>query len=273
MIEKLKPSDNKFLKKIFIIIFKTDTKLGKLFDVVLLYLILFNIIIIMLESVPEISVKHRLFFHYSEWFFTSIFLVEYFFRILCLKNPQKYIFSFYGMIDLVSVTPSFISYFVKGSNMLKVIRAFRLLRVFRILKMDKFIGASNLILDSLKESRHKISVFLIFILTIVSVIGTLMYVIEGPIHGFDSIPKSIYWAIVTLTTVGYGDIAPMTTIGQFLASIVMILGYVIIAVPTGLVSANLIKKSSSSIECAHCEKLIEKEDVFCKNCGKKLNSN
>lgn len=275
MIDKLIPSNNKILHKIFVIIFKTDTRFGKLFDIVLLYLILTNILIIMLESIPELFSEYTMFFYYSEKFFTLVFIIEYLLRIFCLKNPLKYVFSFYGIIDLVSIAPSFIGLFAKGTNVLKVIRAFRLLRVFRILKMDKFIGASNVIIDSLKESRHKISVFLIFILTLVSIIGTLMYVIEGPQHGFDSIPKSIYWAIVTMTTVGYGDIAPATTTGQFLASVVMILGYVIIAVPTGLVSAKVIKTSPlhNKYKCIHCKSETSKEDKFCGSCGKSLNNN
>ena len=266
VVNQLIPASGKFRSYLYDVIFKTDTRAGKIFDVVLLYVILVNIVVVMLDSVPSLQHKYINFFYWIEWIFTGLFVFEYLFRIISLKNPFRYIFSFYGLIDLLAILPSFLGIFISGTESLKIIRAVRLLRVFRVLKMDRFMGASNFILDSVKRSRHKLSVFFIFILTVVCVIGTIVYVVEGPEHGFDSIPKSIYWAIVTLTTVGYGDISPETPFGQFLASVVMLLGYVIIAVPTGLISAEA-ANAKNIAKCNNCHSDIEKGDIYCKHCG------
>ncbi len=255
------------------IIFEAETRKGKLFDVVLLVVILLSILLVLLESVPSINEKHQTLLKVLEWLITIVFSVEYVVRIRVVKKPLKYIFSFYGIIDLLSVLPTYLSLIIVGSQSLAVIRAIRLLRVFRIFKLNRYISAGQSLGRALWVSREKIFVFLFFILNIVVIVGTLMYLIEGPEHGFNSIPQSIYWAIVTMTTVGYGDISPMTALGQFLASIVMIVGYAIIAVPTGMVTAGIIRKSNrtNTQVCESCMHGDHEDDAaFCKKCGQKL---
>jgi voltage-gated potassium channel len=227
----------------------------------------------MLESVPSISDEYGKILKIAEWIITIIFSLEYFLRIFIVKKPAKYIFSFYGIIDLLSFLPTYIGLFIVGGQSLMVIRALRLLRVFRILKISRYTKESKKLMVSLRASRAKISVFLFAVMMIVIIIGTFMYLIEGEENGFTSIPRSIYWTIVTLTTVGYGDIAPHTTLGQFVASFVMIMGYAIIAVPTGIVSAELtkIKHNYSSHNCPDCKKNPNDDDAcFCKHCGESL---
>ena len=256
------------------VIYEADTFSGKLFDIVLLILILFSIIVVMLESVPDYRTHYESLFNKLEWGFTILFSIEYLARIISINKPLKYIFSFYGVIDLLSIVPTYLGLFVSSSNSFMVIRSLRLMRVFRILKMGNFLNESQKLMSSLKASRHKIMVFLLSILTMVIILGTVMYLVESPDSGFTSIPRSIYWAIVTLTTVGYGDIAPATSLGQFIASIVMILGYAIIAVPTGIVTNELMKSETKKIStqaCKSCSK--EGHDVdaeYCKYCGEKL---
>jgi len=255
------------------IIFEADTRAGKAFDIALLFAIILSIAVVMLESVKSLDLRYGREFTIIEWGFTILFTIEYFLRIYSIKTPYKYIFSFYGIIDLLSIIPTYVSLFIGGAESLLVIRSLRLLRVFRVLKLSRYVGASNHLFESLYASRRKILVFLFAVLAITIVMGTLMYMVEGGKNGFNSIPKSIYWAIVTLTTVGYGDISPQTWAGQLLASIIMILGYGIIAVPTGIVTSEMAKpkeplKLHSCNKCGHDNH--EKEAQYCSKCGNQL---
>nr|WP_319997986.1 ion transporter [uncultured Draconibacterium sp.] len=265
---------DKTKEKIYEIIFEADTAGGKLFDVALLFIIIVSVALVLLESVPAIRDSHYLLLHILEWCITIIFSIEYFLRVAIVKKPLRYIFSFYGIIDLLSVLPTYIGLVVVGSHSLVVIRILRLLRVFRILKLTRYTEAGRSLAKALWNSREKISVFIFFVSMLVIIIGTVMYLVEGPQHGFTSIPRGIYWAIVTLTTVGYGDISPGTPLGQFLASIVMIMGYAIIAVPTGIVTAEIINPTSekNTQVCPQCLHPSHDDDaVFCKKCGSRLN--
>ncbi|MCB0705120.1 MAG: ion transporter [Saprospiraceae bacterium] len=263
------------------IIFEADTPTGKLFDVVLLLLIILSVFVVMLESVNNFPLKVYDYFHVLEWAFTIIFTIEYILRLYAVRKPMKYALSFFGVIDLLAILPTYISLFLAGSHYLLIIRALRLLRVFRVFKLGQYLNAGNVIMASLKASRSKISVFLFFILLSVMIIGALMYLVEGGTNeGFSSIPKSIYWAIVTLTTVGFGDITPQTGLGQFLSAAVMILGYAVIAVPTGIVSAEFIRGDSghkmlqnNTQSCRYCGKEGHDDDAtYCKYCGEKLDA-
>ncbi len=265
---------DKTKEKIYEIIFEADTPGGKLFDVALLFIIIVSVALVLLESVPAIRDSHYQLLHILEWCITIIFSIEYFLRVAIVKKPLRYIFSFYGIIDLLSVLPTYIGLVVVGSHSLVVIRILRLLRVFRILKLTRYTEAGRSLAKALWNSREKISVFIFFVSMLVIIIGTIMYLVEGPQHGFTSIPRGIYWAIVTLTTVGYGDISPGTPLGQFLASIVMIMGYAIIAVPTGIVTAEIINPTSekNTQVCPQCLHPSHDDDaVFCKKCGSRLN--
>jgi len=259
------------------VIYGTDTREGKLFDLILLGVILYSIIIVMLESIPSINASHHRFLNRSEWVVTVLFTIEYFLRIICIKRPGKYIFSFFGLIDLLSTIPKYLSYFVVGSQYITAFRALRLLRVFRILKLVRFMGESNNLLRALRASRTKIFVFVFFVMIISVLLGTVMYLVEGPQNGFISIPHSVYWTIVTLTTVGYGDISPQTGLGQMIATLIMIIGYGIIAVPTGIVSAEytVARTDRADIDdgrsCSHCGTDIHRKDAeYCRKCGQKL---
>jgi len=258
------------------IIYEADTKAGKLFDVLLLVTILASILLVMLESVESIDLKYHSFFNIAEWIITVLFSLEYVLRIISIKKPKTYIFSYYGIIDFLATVPKYLSLIIGGTHALIILRALRLLRVFRILKITRYIGESNRLIKSLKESRPKIAVFLFAVLVISIILGTVMYLVEGgPDSHFTSIPRSVYWTIVTLTTVGYGDIAPITALGQFIASIVMVLGYGIIAVPTGIVSAeyaaNYKKTHTNTQSCSSCNSKDHLDGSgFCGNCGEKL---
>ena len=217
-------------EKVHEIIYEADTPAGKLFDVILLIVILISILLVMLESVESIGSQYASLLNISEWVITILFTLEYIARIISVKKPKAYIFSFYGIIDLLSTIPKYLSLFILGSHSLIALRALRLLRVFRILKLTRFIGESANFGKALKRSRAKIAVFISFVIVLCIILGTIMYLIESDQDsGFTSIPRSVYWAIVTLTTVGYGDIAPITALGQLIASLIMILGYGIIA--------------------------------------------
>ncbi len=262
--------------KLHEIIFEADTPAGKAFDVVLLLLILLSIIVVMLESVKGIGDEYPVLFRYLEWILTGLFALEYILRIVSVEKPQRYIFSFYGIVDLLSILPFFVELIFAGTKYLIVVRSLRLLRVFRILKLAKFMAGGNVLGSALRASRAKITVFLIAVGTLVLIIGTIMYMIEGdyPESGFSDIPRSVYWAIVTVTTVGYGDIAPVTALGQFMASILMILGYGIIAVPTGIVSVELAqveketRKKLNTKSCPVCSREGHDMDaIHCKYCG------
>lgn len=246
--------------------------MGRLFDIILLWAILFSITIVIFESLKSLRTEYTAFFVYSEWFFTILFTIEYFTRIWVSPKPFKYIFSFLGLVDLLSIIPTYISLILTDTHFLIVIRAIRLLRVFRIFKINYFTNQGELIILALKASFKKIGVFLFAILNIVIIIGAIMYVVEGEASGFDSIPRSIYWAIVTITTVGYGDISPQTPLGQFISSIIMIVGYSIIAVPTGIVSAEIAKQNyvNNKPKCEKCNSEINLKDKFCSHCGNNL---
>ncbi len=267
--------ENSLKQRLYEIVFEADTPLGKIFDLVLLILILLSICFVSIETVQSVAEKYGTLLFYLEWIITVFFTLEYILRIYIVRRKSKYIFSYYGIIDLLSLLPSYVGLFVVGIQGLVVIRALRLLRVFRILKLSRYVHDTNLIGAALKASRTKISVFLYTVVLLVIIIGTVMYLVEGEASGFGSIPEGIYWAIVTLTTVGYGDIAPATALGRFIASFVMILGYGIIAVPTGIVTAefsNMNRKNKISTQvCNEC--LCEGHDPdakYCKKCGAKI---
>ncbi|MGI9551528.1 MAG: ion transporter [Aurantibacter sp.] len=264
-------------EKLHEVIYGTHTRAGKVFDIVLLILIVYSVIIVMLESLPRFDVKYHRFFDVSEWIVTILFTIEYILRIVCIDKPKKYIFSFFGIVDLLSTIPKYLSYFVVGSQYITAFRALRLLRVFRILKLVRFVGESNNLVRALRASRTKIFVFVFFVLIVAVLLGTIMYLVEGPEHGFNSIPHSVYWTIVTLTTVGYGDISPETAVGQFIATFIMIIGYGIIAVPTGIVSAEYASKDKKRLKeikgtsCPDCDTNILRIDAaYCRKCGSKL---
>lgn len=258
------------------IIYEADTKEGKLFDIVLLIAIIASIVFVMLESVKRFDEKLYEFLNIAEWIITILFSIEYILRIVAIKKPFRYIFSFYGIIDLLSTLPKYLSFVIVGSHNLAALRALRLLRVFRILKLTRYVGASNRLIIALRASKAKIAVFLFFVVIICIILGTIMYMVEGEENGFTSIPRSVYWAIVTLTTVGFGDIAPNTPLGQLIASVIMILGYSIIAIPTGIVGAEMSKmtndEDSNTQACPNCLKDHHKENaIYCYNCGSVLN--
>lgn len=262
--------------KIHTVIYGTHTPAGKLFDIVLLITILYSIVIVMLESVKSYDNKYHSFFDISEWVVTILFTIEYILRIICVQQPKKYIFSFYGVVDLLSTIPKYLSFFILDTQFLAVFRALRLLRVFRILKLIRFVGEANNLTRALKQSRSKIFIFIFFVLIISIILGTIMYLVEGPENGFKSIPQSIYWCIVTLTTVGFGDITPQTPLGQMLATLIMIIGYGIIAVPTGIISAEYAStrsdiKPNSQEACKSCgADIINSDAAYCRKCGIKL---
>lgn len=261
--------------KLYKVIFHADTRAGKIFDVTLLVSIILSVLTVMLDSVSELQMQYARIFIWAEWIFTILFTLEYFTRIIISRKPLDYITSFYGVIDLLSILPTYLSLILTGSHYLLVIRIIRMLRVFRVLKLSRYLRASQVLQISLRQSKYKIIVFLEVVIATVVIMGSFMYLIEGPEHGFNSIPKSIYWAIVTLTTVGFGDITPQTILGQFFASFIMILGYSIIAVPTGIISAELIRADGQArrpeSRCKGCDhKLHDKDAVYCKYCGEEL---
>ncbi|MFI8378145.1 ion transporter [Leeuwenhoekiella sp. NPDC079379] len=249
--------------KIHEVIYEADTPAGKIFDVILLILILLSVVLVMLESVADMQIKYGTYFYIGEWIITVFFTIEYILRVISIRKPSAYVFSFYGLIDFISTIPLYLSFFFVGTNALLTIRALRLLRVFRILKITRYIGEGNKLTKALKDSRPKILVFLFAVMILSVIAGTLMYIVEGPEHGFKSIPVSVYWCIVTLTTVGFGDIAPVTALGQFIAMIIMVLGYGIIAVPTGIVSAEMAKKDTVEPD----QKSLRLNTQVCHNCG------
>lgn len=274
-MKKYQPKEG-WRHKLHEIIYGTHTPAGKTFDIVLLIVILYSVVIVMLESVPRIDQDYHNFLDISEWFVTILFTIEYIVRIICIRRPRKYIFSFFGIIDLLSTIPKYLSFFVVGSQYITAFRALRLLRVFRILKLVRYVGESNNLLRALKASRAKIFIFVFFVLIISVLLGTIMYLVEGPENGFNSIPHSVYWTIVTLTTVGYGDISPQTGLGQFIATFVMIIGYGIIAVPTGIVTVEYSKQrrkkgTGALLACENCLATGHAEEAnHCYNCGSKL---
>ncbi len=273
---------NNLKSKLHTIIYEADTPMGKLFDVVLLILILVSVILVMLESVTSIDTHYHDLLYFGEWVITIFFTVEYILRIITVKKASNYIFSFYGIIDFLSTIPLYLSFILAGSNALLAVRALRLLRVFRILKITRYMGEANKLNKALRDSKPKILVFLFAVLILSIIAGTIMYLVEGEQSGFVSIPISVYWCIVTLTTVGFGDIAPVTPLGQFIAAIIMIMGYGIIAVPTGIVSAEYASKKTHTIDdpeyihvntqsCQNCNENNHNDNAeFCHKCGSTL---
>ncbi|MEQ8702547.1 MAG: ion transporter [Phaeodactylibacter sp.] len=271
-------SDSSRLKhKIHEIIFEADTPEGKAFDVILLLLIAASVLTVTLESVEHLQQRYATVFTIVEWIFTVFFTLEYLLRLYCVLRPMKYATSFFGIVDLLAILPSYLALFLPTAQYFLIIRAFRLIRIFRIFKMAHFINEGDIIIQALRASRAKITVFLTFVSLLVIIIGAIMYLIEGGTNdGFSSIPRSIYWSIVTLTTVGYGDITPLTGLGQFISAIVMILGYAIIAVPTGIVSAEFVREyrnnKATTQACRYCGKEGHDHDaIHCKYCGEVLN--
>ena len=261
-------------EKIHEIIFEADTPAGKAFDVALLILIILSVVAVMLESTATVADRYGPWLRAFEWIVTVLFTIEYLLRLYCVRRPARYARSFFGLVDLLAILPTYVSVIIPGAQSLLVIRALRLLRVFRVLKLAHFVGEASELTAALRGSARKIIVFLGAVLTIVIIVGSMMYLIEGEANGFTSIPTSIYWAIVTMTTVGYGDIAPQTPLGKILASIIMIMGYGIIAVPTGIVSvelAGVVKKRITTQACPDCGAGGHALDaVHCKFCGAKL---
>ena len=264
---KLQPA---WREKLHEIIFEADTPSGKRFDIFLIVIILLSVMVVMLESISIVRDVYSYELHAIEWGFTILFTIEYVLRLVCLRRPMRYATSFYGIVDVLAVIPTYLMLLFPGTQYLMVIRLLRILRVFRILKLAQFLSEATVLTTALRASRHKITVFLFTVLTLVVILGSLMYLIEGEENGFNSIPHSIYWAIVTLTTVGYGDISPQTPMGRMLASVVMILGYAILAVPTGIVSVELARADTkiSTQCCRSCGSEGHRHDaVYCRLCG------
>ncbi len=260
-------------KKLYIIIFEADTPGGKLFDLLLILSILLSVIAVMLDSINSIRASYGNYLVIVEWFFTVIFTIEYILRLICIGSPFKYAKSFFGVVDLFAILPTYASLLIPGSQYLISIRILRILRVFRVLKLIQYMQESQVIMQALWSSRRKISVFLFAVLTLVIIFGSLMYIIEGEENGFTSIPKSTYWAIVTLTTVGYGDLSPKTNLGQMIAALIMVMGYSIIAVPTGIVTAEIAfaTRRVKHIVCQECSNEDHGSDArYCKDCGTRL---
>jgi voltage-gated potassium channel len=270
------PDSDSLKERLWRVIFLSDTKAGRAFDVVLLVLISASVLVVMLESVEPLRARHLPLFRGLEWFFTILFTVEYIVRIAVVRKKSRYVLSFFGIVDLLSVLPTYVAVFLTGTHFLMVIRILRLLRMFRVLKMARHFGQANVLMNALRASSAKIAVFLFSVLALISIEGTLMYLLEGGENpGFSSIPQSIYWGIVTITTVGYGDVAPVTVIGKIIASIIMLTGFAIIAVPTGIVTAEL-GRSMKPVDmddrkCDECGwKGHDPAANFCKHCGRQL---
>ena len=260
------------------IIYEADTPAGKFFDIALIFCILASVFVIMLDSVKSINAAWGSVFYGLEWFFTVIFTIEYILRIICIKKNRHYVLSFFGIIDLLSILPTYLGIFLAGqTHFLAIIRVLRVLRIFRILKLAQYLQEANILSTALHNSRRKVFIFFCSVLVMVTILGSMMYIIESPTNpAFSSIPHSIYWAIVTITTVGYGDLSPTTDLGRFLASVVMLMGYAIIAVPSGIMTVEINEAMKKTPEintqsCPACAKDDHQNDAcFCKHCGEKL---
>ena len=268
---------NKTRQKIHDVIYEADTPAGKVFDISLIIVIIISVLLVALETVGWINQQYYDILNIAEWVITILFTIEYILRIVSVHHPSKYIFSFYGIIDFLAMIPKYISLFVLGAHLetMMAIRALRILRIFRVLHISRYIGESNFLVRSLLVSRAKIIIFLLFVLIMCILFGTLMYLVEGPEAGFNNIPESIYWCISTISTVGYGDIVPLTGLGKFLASMLMILGYGIIAVPTGIISAEMAQRKKNvdvnTRVCAECLNDKHKDNaIYCHQCGSHL---
>ena len=267
-------SNTSWREQLRIIVFQTDTKAGRRFDKALLLMILCSLLIVIIDSIESVHRQYADVFAYIEWGFTFVFAIEYMLRLYASPKPLKYAFSFYGLIDLLAIVPGILAIYYSDAQYLLIVRVVRMLRIFRVLKLSPYLKQANYLLAALRGSKQKIIVFLVTVSTLVTVFGTLMYVVEGPEHGFTSIPKGIYWAVVTLTTVGFGDIVPKTPLGQILSSLVMITGYSIIAVPTGIFTAelaNAMRGEQLQHDCPTCaKKTHEHSAAFCSRCGNAL---
>ncbi|TVT85583.1 ion transporter [Pseudomonas sp. H3(2019)] len=267
-------SNDTWRNRLYVMIFQTDTVAGRRFDKTLLLIILASLVVVILDSIDDVHQNFANTLAYIEWGFTLIFLVEYMLRLYCSPRPLRYAFSFYGLVDLLAIVPGILALYYSDAQYLLIIRIIRMLRIFRVLKLLPYLKQAHYLLDALRGSKQKIIVFLLSVCTLVTVFGTLMYVVEGPEHGFTSIPKGIYWAIVTLTTVGYGDIVPKTALGQVISAMVMVTGYSIIAVPTGIFTAelaNAMRGEQQQHDCPVCNKNHhEHSAAFCSRCGNAL---
>jgi len=265
--------DAHWRQKLHQVIFEAETTAGKTFDVVLIWTIILSVFTVVFESLKYLREDYGSFFYYLEWTLTLLFTIEYLLRLLSVRKPLRYALSFYGIVDFLAIAPTYISLFIPGLHYLLTIRILRLLRIFRVLKLSEYINEAQHLTKALRASAKKIGVFLLAVVSLVTVIGSIMYVIEGEENGFSDIPTSIYWAIVTLTTVGYGDVSPQTPLGQFFASIVMMMGYGIIAVPTGIVTVEISKTKGvlTTESCPNCAAEGHDADAeFCKYCGASL---
>ncbi|MDY0930624.1 ion transporter [Chryseobacterium sp. CFBP8996] len=266
------PGDKLWKRFLYRIIYRSDTKLGKLFDITLLSLILVSTFIIMMESVPKLDKKYHVYFIISEWVISVFFTAEYWARIAVLKNKKHYVFSFFGVIDFLSLVPFYLSFFFPVTKYFLIFRMLRMLRVFRVFNLLDFMNDGSVIVRALRNSSRKIYIFLLFLIIFSVIVGSLMFMVEGGRPGFETIPQSIYWAVVTVTTVGYGDVSPITPMGKFFAVILMLAGYSIIAVPTGIVTAEMRnKRQNLELTCERCgNEDIDDDARYCKQCGKKL---
>jgi voltage-gated potassium channel len=282
MLERMNsPRDSKELGKpasgwrerVYNIIFEADTRAGRRFDLWLIAAIIISVLVVILDSVTVISQRYTHIFNVLEWLITLTFTVEYLLRLVCVRHPVRYMTSFFGVIDLLAILPTYVALFFPEAYALMDVRILRLLRVFRVLKLVPYVAEYRVLLDALYASRRKILIFLSFVMLVVLLLGTLMYVIEGPENGFTSIPTAVYWAITAVTTVGFGDIVPKTDVGRTIASVMMLIGWGTLAVPTGILSAELTARrvSATTRTCPECLKEgLPPEDKFCGNCGSKL---
>ncbi|MGB0605037.1 MAG: ion transporter [Candidatus Latescibacterota bacterium] len=272
MTDYTRDSNSRWRQRLHEVIFEADTAGGKAFDLMLIVCIALSIIVVMLDSIQELHDQHGSLLYVAEWVFTLLFTAEYLLRLLSVGRPLRYALSFYGIVDFLSIVPTYLSIFVPGTQYLLVIRSLRVLRIFRIFKLSQYVGEARQLTRALHSSRRKIMIFYFTVIHIVVIVGAMMYLIEGRENGFTSIPRSIYWAIVTITTVGYGDIAPQTNVGQAVAAFLMITGYAILAVPTGIVTAEWAMQNRQRIistqSCPQCSSEGHDADAkFCKHCG------
>lgn len=267
-------SDNSFKHQLYVVIFGTHTRGGRIFDIALIIAILASLLALILESIPDIAAVWKQEIRIVEYLFTALFTLEYLLRLYCSPQPKAYAKSFYGVIDLLSILPTYFSLFFPSATYMGAIRLLRVMRIFRILKLVRYLQDSNILLRSMLGARRKVLIFFSTVAILVTIFGSLVYVIEGPENGFTSIPQSIYWAIVTITTVGYGDVAPQTPLGKAVAALTMLLGYSILAVPTGIITAELSQEMNSHrqlVKCPNCSHSGHDSDaMFCKHCGSEL---
>jgi voltage-gated potassium channel len=267
-------SEGSLRTRLRIIIFEADTPSGKAFDVALLCAIVLSVFTVMLESVSSVADAYGAELRLAEWIFTLLFTAEYVLRLYCVERPWRYARSFFGIVDLLAILPTYLSLLIPGSQSLLVIRALRLLRIFRVFKLARFLREANMLVTALRTGSRKVIVFLGTVLVLIAILGSAMYIIEGEEHGFDSIPLAMYWAAATMTTVGYGDLVPRTPLGRFLSTLVMVIGYSIIAIPTGIMTSEIIAAGQKPVTTKHCPECLteghETNARFCKDCAAPL---